>query len=365
MPTRSGRRVISGFRRSLPALAAVAVCVCAVAAAHEEHPAPESMRLIWRRGVGRSIVVPSFMTPAGMVVTTTDSRILLLNPETGRRLWRRGFKAPVEIAPAWAADPAPGVLLVAFAGSRSVLRCLDLRSGGELWSTGLGEPAVQIEAQRGRLWILDRAGRLSCRRTDSGSTIWSRETGSWRGPGFALTENSLILLERTGTLTALDPDAGDVIWSVHLTGRFASPPAIAGGCLAVIDFDGCLLRLDPESGEVLDEERRDPFQSNPILSLGESMVTVSDGGIVERHGGGGPSWRIDLETAVSAGVVHAGQQLLISGVAGSLLAVRPDEGALAWSKELRGGLRVPPLLHGRTMILGTGRGEIHVYTIPR
>lgn len=313
--------------------------------------------------MGRSIVVPPLMTDAGMLVATTDGRLLMIDPKTGRNVWRRGFKEPIDIAPVSTADPEPGVIVVASAGPKSAIRCLDILSGKERWRLDVGEPAHQMEGRGGRIWILDRAGRLACRSTDSGAILWSRETGWWRGPGFALTEDRLFILGRTDSLKALDPEAGRTLWSVPLGGRFAAPPAIAGGDLVAIDFEGRLLLFDPESGSLLHEEQRDPFQSNPILALDGSIVTVSDGGIVERRGGDS-SWRIDLDMAVSCGAVHAGRYLLISGVAGRLQALCADRGTTAWSLELRGGLRVPPLLRDDEMILATGRGEIHVHKVP-
>ncbi len=342
---------------------AVAGLAPAAPEAGSQHTHPELTTPIWRKGVGRSIVVPPVMTPAGMLVATTDNRLLMINPGTGRRIWRRGFKEAVETAPVWTTDPVPGAIVAASAGSRNVIRCLAAASGKERWSLDTGEPAHQMEGNGGRFWILDRAGRLSCRRSDSGAVLWSRETGSWRGPGFVLSEERLFILGRADSLKAVDPETGQTIWSVPVPGLCVAPPAITGSALAVIGFDGHLLLLDPKSGGLLHEEQRERFQSNPVVAVNGSIVTVSDGGVVERRGDG-VSWRTDLEMAVSSVAVHAGRYLLVAGVAGRLQALCVDRGTTAWSMDLRGGLVVPPLIRGNEVILATGRGEIHVHKLP-
>lgn len=338
----------------------------------EAEPAPgvdstqaaQGLEIVWQRGVGRSISTPPVFLGEHLALATTDNKVHYLDLNTGKKVWARGFKDPIEGNLAWAeAVPPQGVLVVPLGGRKRSVRGLDAEKGKELWSKVLSSSVQQLQARGDRVWVLEKEGRLSCVGGVDGKELWSVEHPGWGPAGFLLDGESLYLLSRRDSLFALEAATGKQAWAATPGGLFAAPATRVGGALALVSNEGILSWIDPASGALLGRSQRKAPQISPPVDVDGMAVTVSAGGEVEagRAGDPEPLWTHDTTRAVRVSAVAAGSLILVATTKGLLQTLRADRGSPVWSLQTRGGFLTPPLWRDSLLVLATNRGEVYVY----
>jgi outer membrane protein assembly factor BamB len=328
-------------------------------------PTPEGLKILWHDRLGRGVAGDLLLVPGRLVVATTDNRLHCRDRESGRRVWTRSFKDPIEAGPAlsWSgADSAARIYLVLM-GKKRWLRAIDAVRGRDLWATALKIQVRQMEGDGERLWILEMGGRLSCRSACDGKELWAADAPGWSPGGFRLERDRVYLLCRKDSLIAFQAETGRRLWTSAPGGVYAARPGRVGGDLVVISTAGRASWIDPSSGAIRARASRAAPQLACAAGVRESVVTVSSGGAVEAGGApeARPVWRREIGRAVNAPAVIAGSLILIATTDGLLLALHPERGDPAWSLQTRGGFSIPPLWAGDDLILATDRGEVYVY----
>ena len=247
-----------------------------------------------------------------LVVIGNDAGLVCaLEVGTGRVAWQRWVGAPVGgglVAVPGDTKHPPRILvpLLAGAGTRGGLWCLEARHGAPLWkfprdvqtpSPQLAPPA--LDEAGGRVFCGDDNGALFCLRLRDGAKLWktfvqprqarSREAVLLRGEPLYQSDASgerVIVGGNDGLVRAFDAGAGRPLWSFDagyavrcrpLPLTFAGRPALLVGC------DGPLLwLLDAYSGTPLRKLRTRDAASFGALPLDGSLFTITVGGTVEK-----------------------------------------------------------------------------------
>ena len=181
----------------------------------------------------------------------------------------------------------------------------------KLWSHSVGKGSGMSGARMhpaiagDRLYVASVDGVLQALDAANGSTLWSTKTKDveWAG-GPASDGDLLVVGALNGQVRGFSSADGSERWQVQLSSEIICAPAIGEGVVAVRSQDGRLFGLDPADGT-----RRWVYeQAVPLLSL-----------------------RGNSSPLIGAGLVYGGYDT------GRLVAVRSNDGALAWTQVLSTG----------------------------
>jgi len=317
----------------------------------------------WSRRTGRSVTVPLLASGGSLYSISTDGRIQSWSAADGERRWSRKLKALLETPPATASGPADPLVLVATRGRPPRLHALSDRDGKTRWARRLESAPVQVAVLDTIVLLLDQRGTLTARSVRDGRALWDRSVGAWRSPGFLLDGETVFAVARNDSAAALDPRTGEVRWRAAPGGFFTVPPVRCGAHLALVSEEGRVTWLHAELGSTIAQSRRASPQVAAGYAVGDRLLTISGGGLVE-IGGAVPmptDWRIDLDAAVVASPVVAGERVLAATVLGQLRTMRLSDGAPIGSYQSGAGFRVPPTLVEGRLVLADTKGNLHAY----
>ncbi|MCS7021780.1 MAG: PQQ-like beta-propeller repeat protein [Gemmataceae bacterium] len=300
----------------------------------------EGPRILWRTPIaggyagpavaaGRVFVSDRILAPGSQLPDDPFStsrlpgkeRLLCLDAQTGRLLWKHEYDCPYEIS--YAAGPrcTPTVAddKVYFLGAMGDLYCLKVREGSVVWSKNLpreynakvptwgycGHPLVH-----GNLLYCIAGGEGSlvvAFDKDSGREVWKALTA--REQGYApptlvrLHGRERLLIWHAQALNALDPLTGKLLWSVPLAPKYGMAimaPRLEGDIIYAGGIGGAavaLKALPNDQVEILWKEAVDgkeervrglyPVNVTPILHQGILYGVDQEGMLraVELHTG--------------------------------------------------------------------------------
>lgn len=158
----------------------------------------------------------------------------------------------------------------------------------------------------------------------------------------AIAADTLFVGSAGGTFFALHTGTGKVRWKKRL-GPVSCAPLVSGGVLYVGTQDGFLLALDPQTGsEKWRYQSRGPIQQPPTTT-GELIAfsNEADQVVAVDAVSGKFKWQYKVETPEEytlrghAGVTSDGDLLYTGFSNGTLVALRKDNGSVAWSASLK------------------------------
>lgn len=215
-----------------------------------------------------------------------DSFATGVDAVTGESLWRvprtadMNWTSPALFQPESA---KPQVLLQ----STDKLTAHDVRTGEELWLYQGKCDGISSPVSKGDL-ILFAADGITALRAGAGSSNWEKvwqEAGLSTGsPSAVVHRGKVYVLNRAGVLTCGDMATGKVLWKTRAKGPYWATPLAIGDLLYLVNQDGAahVVKTSGEKGEVLS-----------TMEFGESVLAspaYSDGSLYfrgERH-----LWRI-------------------------------------------------------------------------
>ena len=331
------------------------------------------LEVAWSDDAGRAVELPLVTSGESLFVTTTDKKLFCYELGTGKKIWRRRFKADLPCAPAVlaAADTTIGVLSRAGGrvflqvGAREDAKLYALRAddGKDVWKLPSYPRVTQLLVADGRLFSFDLAGTLRRLDPEDGSVVWSRDGFGWDPPGLVAGDGTLYVLARADSLLALVPETGERIWATHVAGRYVGRPYLDGGRIFLAAIEGQVYEVGRADGSVraLGGRRRAQQLLSPV-PLGGRVLTVSSDGWVEAGvDSGGETWSADLGESVRDTPLPAGGLLIVPTSGGRLVALRGDTGAQVWSLELGERLATAPLLTDRYLVVATNQGDVYAY----
>jgi outer membrane protein assembly factor BamB len=289
-----------------------------------------SARQSWTGRVG-AVNFPLQITVSGSTVAVAggDGTVVLLDPQTGKELWRAALDTPIA---AGAGNDGKTVAVVTREND-----LVAVQDGKEIWRQKLGAKAFTSPfVAGGRVFVL--AGDRSVNAFDgqTGRRLWSQQRPNeplvLQQSGVMLAVGDTLVVGLAGRLAALNPSNGSVRWEVPI----ASPRGIN-------DVERLVDLVGPVSREG-DNVCTRAYQA----SIG--CVNVSRGSLL---------W------TKPANGLHglAGDDRLIFGTEadGTVLAWRRSDGDRAWSTDrLRYRSLTAPMIAGRSVAVGDFSGFVHL-----
>lgn len=195
-------------------------------------------------------------------------------------------------------------------------------SEGELsraWTADIGDGTgrVPLTAQPivadGKVFTIDTRARLSAFEIEKGDRVWQvsvkapDEDEAVIGGGVAFSDGTLYVTSGYNEALALNPENGDVVWRADLVAPARAAPTVMQGRVFITLLNNTIVALNAGNGKVIWEYN----------SIGESAGLL---------GAASPA---------------ADRDIVIPGLSsGDLLALRVENGALAWQDNLSRALRL-------------------------
>jgi len=274
-------------------------------------------------------------------------------------------KEPVTIPPAqsnasWSqpggvASNAPGHL--AFTGAGKPVWREDVGAGSNSDGRITAVPIVHD----GKVFTMDREGRVTAFSASSGGTVWTaslkpddEKADSGFGGGLAAEGGRVYVASGFGKVVALDANNGKPLWTKALGVPIRTSPTAANGKVFVVNSESQLFALSGDSGNELWSSRGLPegasMLSNvsPAVSGNTLVVSYSSGEVIAVDmNTGAPRWTDSVSGgAVGASMTNIGDAarpvidgdiVFAASASGRMIATAAKSGERVWSKDIRAG----------------------------
>ncbi|HEY8190681.1 MAG TPA: PQQ-binding-like beta-propeller repeat protein [Micavibrio sp.] len=263
---------------------------------------PGSGKIIWRK----ALPVPSRAAPTVMdnrlFIVTLDNRLMTFSTEDGSLLWE--FSGLAETAGLLgAASPAASREIVVPAFSSGEIFALRVENGSVAWSDNLsgtrkiGNLATLSDIRglpimdKGMIFAISYGGKLVGIDERTGARVWQREIGGSETPWIA--GNHLFVISTENDLVGIGRDTGVIRWVTPLP-KFENPdkkkdpivwtgPILAGNRLIVMGSNGIAMEIDPDTGKPLRNWETDgPVTISPVVA-GGILYVLSDNGTLSAY----------------------------------------------------------------------------------
>lgn len=302
-------------------------------------------RVVWRQaleeGSERSGRIGGGVTVSGgrVYAATAFAQVVALDAADGSVQWRTRLPAPSRAAPAVSDGRVFAVTI------DNQLEALDAASGERLWShAGIAEVAGLLGGATpavtgGVVTVGYSSGELVALRAENGRVLWSDTLAPLRRVdavsslahirGRTVIDRDLVFaVGHSGRTVAIELRSGQRIWEVPVGGT--QQPWVAGDWIFLVTNEAQLVALSRADGRVkwtnaLPQFRNEERRRDPIV------------------------W---------AGPVLAGDRLILLGSEGQAITVSPYTGEQIGTLDVRGAMRVAPVVAERTLYILTDGGEL-------
>jgi outer membrane protein assembly factor BamB len=277
-----------------------------------------------------------------LFVTTGFAEVFSLDPANGEEVWHSSVSAPVRGAPLVFADR---VFSTSIDNKLHAMAAVD---GSDLWSfSGLSEVAGYVGGNSpagSQEYVVApfTSGELVCLRLDNGRTVWNESVvGNNRGElrafgnladirGRPVIDRGLVYaMGSAGQVSAFDLRTGQRKWDRSIGG--SQTPWAAGEFVFVVTGSADVAALSRDTGKVK--------WATPLTQYMDEKRTK----LIQW---GGP--------------VLAGDRLLVAGTTGELLAISPYNGEIMGKVDMKGPVRLAPVVSNGTIYVLTDNGELIV-----
>jgi glucose dehydrogenase len=309
---------------------------------------PAALTRRWKVDVGDGYGTPLVVGEIVYVFTRVGGREVLtaLAAGSGETIWRSGYDAPYEVAPA-AARHGPGP------------KATPLHANGRIFTNGVGGTVAAFDAASGKLlWKIPVTG----------------EQAYFGAASSPLADGNLVMLHpgNYAPLTAFDAATGVVKWTAGDDGFFASPivTTIEGVRQVVTVTLKQVIGVSPADGRVLWQF---PFANNgaitPVVNGGTVMMSGLDAGVVAlRPHRDGAVWTVEKTWETTAVSMYVSNPVLADGTlfglshraSGQLFAIDTANGAVRWLGEPRWAGNAALVTSGRLLFILKDDGTLVV-----
>lgn len=247
-------------------------------------------KLMWASEVGGEVIAPAAVSGKVVVVRTSDSRILGLGADDGKRRWVYQRTAPALLLRSEAGVLAIGRDVVAGYPNGKLI-ALDLEDGKLTWEVSVSPPRGATELERiadvAGLPVLDGnnvcagsfQGKVGCFEISSRNMVWSRDVSTSRA--LAVDKKNVYVVDDASAIQALDKSQGASVWKQDkLQYRRLTSPVLLDGRIVVGDLEGYLHVISPENGEIVGRIRTDGTAVQSIVPIAGGLLVQTAGGSV-------------------------------------------------------------------------------------
>jgi outer membrane protein assembly factor BamB len=200
-----------------------------------EGSGPENLALRWKYQTGGAVPSSPSIADGIVYVGSHDKNIYALDADTGSKIWNftTGYKI-------YSSPAVVGGKVYTGADDGNIY-CLDAKTGAQLWkNTDPGDiywmasgatATFTIRSSPtvvgGRVYVGSLDKNLYCIDADSGTTLWTFESGGFIVSSPAVVDGAVYLTR--GQLYKLDANNGSVIWQKELGSSLWTSPTVADG----------------------------------------------------------------------------------------------------------------------------------------
>lgn len=359
---------------------------------------PKGPGPLWQQKLGAAVYAPAEVRDGTVYVGTTGGMFYAVGLKDGRFVW--GFNAgrPVH-GGALATDEH-----VYFVCDNGYLFKLERRTGKEVWRYDLGDARVtrilthQVVDNSGdfdfdstsprpllvddTLYVGSGDGSLHAVAAATGQRVWRFE-GKGKARTDAVPDGARVVYATTdGTVYSIDRATGKEVWHKETRASVTSPPTVMGGRLVVGNRGGLLAALDAATGAVLwrlvfwgsaVESTAVPVEGG-LFYIGSSdmrrvsLIDSKDGRVVSRTDVYGWAWPRPAVTDTHVYASAVGMSPYQMRHLGSLSAIDRRTGKITWRwpmpewpGSLLNGFIAPPVIDGRTLLVGGLDGTLYAF----
>jgi len=303
---------------------------------------------------------PRFQGPSGNSVAPSQGLKANWSTNPPQKLWEaamsdNGFAGPAE---------ANGkVYILDHKGQQDVVRCIDLGSGQDAWSTPYDEPGGDNYGYSrstpcisgGKVYTCSRSGLLNCLDANSGAKVWSRSLKSdfggsppqWNYAASPIVDGDRLVVVPggpKGLVAVLNKDTGATIWQGGGTdaASYATPvPATIGGTKQYVVFNcKSLAGVSAEGGKLLWrvgwETGCDVNAATPLVDGSRILITSGYNhgcaGVEVKGNSASIAWQNKaIQAHFSSSALYGGKVYGI-GDPGNLVCLSPGDGKVLWTK---------------------------------
>ncbi|TWT35671.1 Outer membrane protein assembly factor BamB precursor [Posidoniimonas corsicana] len=229
-------------------------------------------------GVGNDIGMASSPVVAGGVVVVQcecqqNSFAAGFDAATGQELWQlerpssANWASPVTVT---VDSGKPCVLLQ----SGSDMTLLDIRTGEPVWDEPVKCATIASATLGGELLYVPADGLLAIDPQKAElDVLWQEGSLSPGSPSPVVGDGKLFVINRAGVLTCADATSGDGIWKKRLAGSFWATPVIAGDKLVCVNSKGEAFVVSVADGEIVGKpEFGQDISATPAVADGGMFV---------------------------------------------------------------------------------------------
>ena len=353
----------------------------------------DSPQIVWTASVGagssssRILTTPPVVADGRVFAKDAESNVSAFDAETGKLIWR------VTLKPEKTRDTDEfggglayyGGRLFVTTGFASVFS-LDPADGKEIWASSVSAPVRGAPLVFGdRVFAISIDNKINALAAVDGSDLWQfsalQETAGYVGGTSPAGSGEFVVAPFTsGELVALRLDNGRPAWNESLIGTgsrevrafgnladIRGRPVIDRGLVLAMGSAGQLAAIDLRSGQRQWERGIGGHQTPWVAGRFVFVVTGNADVAAISRDDGKVKWVTPLtqyhdekrhKPVLWAGPVLAGDRLLIAGSLGDLLAISPYTGEIIGKIDVRGPVRLGPVIANRTIYVLTDSGNL-------
>jgi outer membrane protein assembly factor BamB len=155
-----------------------------------------------------------------------------------------------------------------------------------------------------------------------------------------------------GVFAAIDSATGSIRWRVSLEGAVASSAALSGDLLLVCTARGFLYCLSTRGDLLWRAHAWDAAVGSPLVVGSTCFWGTMDGVLhATSFANGSSTWEAKLSGAVSSACAFDGHRLYVADEGGTVWALSPDNGTVAWRRDTGCPAMAAPVVAGGQLIV--------------
>lgn len=234
---------------------------------------------VWNTTIGRGSSIQSSpkLKEDTLIVTSYDSNVYCLDPDTGLEIWNfTGCGGQIHTTPAFFEDNDRD--LVIFGSCDGKLYALNRETGTEAWSFQAEYIPSSPSLRNGRVYFGSFDERLYCLNASDGMEIWNTTLGSSIFSSPSISDDHVSAASDDGKLHLLDPTNGDLLWSIEITdSSLETSPVLIKEHVLVTYSSGLAILSLKDGARVRGFELGDSSETSPSVIDGSILFGDSLG----------------------------------------------------------------------------------------